>query len=286
MNNDKSRLKRSLKDLGISELLSDIKAEHKNELRRLPVDMIQPSKYQPRKDMDRESLQDLANSIRYQGVIQPIVVRSIAGSRYEIIAGERRWRAAQMVPLHEIPAIIREISNETAVAISLIENIQRENLNVIEEAEALQRLISEFNMTHQEVANNVGKSRTTVTNLLRLLTLHGDVKTMLESGILEMGHARALLMLNENLQIRAAKEIVAKGLSVRKTERMIKRLRRTGTNIFYNKILDPNVLSLQNELADKLGARVVIQHSNKGKGRLVICYNDLNELQGIIGHIH
>jgi len=286
MNNNKSRLKRSLRDLGISELLSDIKSEHKNELRRLPIDVIQPSKYQPRKDMDDEALHDLANSIRSQGVIQPIVVRSVAGSRYEIVAGERRWRAAQMVPLHEIPAVIREISNATAVAISLIENIQRENLNVIEEAEALQRLISEFNMTHQEVADNVGKSRATVTNLLRLLTLHSDVRAMLERSVLEMGHARALLMLNDNLQIQAAKEIAAKGLSVRKTERLVKKLRRSGTMVFNSKVLDPNILSLQNELADKLGARVIIQHSNKRSGKLVIYYNDLDELEGITGHIN
>jgi len=286
MNNNKSRLKRSLRDLGISELLSDIKSEHKNELRRLPIDVIQPSKYQPRKDMDDEALHDLANSIRSQGVIQPIVVRSVAGSRYEIVAGERRWRAAQMVPLHEIPAVIREISNATAIAISLIENIQRENLNVIEEAEALQRLISEFNMTHQEIADNVGKSRATVTNLLRLLTLHSDVRAMLERSVLEMGHARALLMLNDNLQIQAAKEIATKGLSVRKTERLVKRLRRSGTMVFNSKVLDPNILSLQNELADKLGARVIIQHSNKGSGKLVIYYNDLDELEGITGHIN
>ncbi len=286
MNNNKSRLKRSLKDLGISELLSDIKSEHKNELRRLPIDVIQPSKYQPRKDMDDEALHDLANSIRSQGVIQPIVVRSVAASRYEIVAGERRWRAAQMVPLHEIPAVIREISNETAVAISLIENIQRENLNVIEEAEALQRLINEFNMTHQEVADNVGRSRATVTNLLRLLTLHSDVKTMLERSVLEMGHARALLMLNDDLQVQAAKEIVTKGLSVRKTEGLVKRLRRSGTMVFNSRALDSNVLSLQNELADKLGARVIVQHSNKGSGRLVIYYNDLDELEGITGHIN
>lgn len=286
MNNNKSRLKRGLKDLGIGELLSDIKSEYKNELRRLPIDVIHPSKYQPRKDMNGEALQDLANSIRSQGVIQPIVVRSVADSRYEIVAGERRWRAAQMVPLHEIPAVIREISNEAAVAISLIENIQRENLNVIEEAEALQRLISEFNMTHQEVADNVGKSRATVTNLLRLLTLHSDVRAMLECSVLEMGHARALLMLNDNLQVQAAKEIVTKGLSVRKTERLVKRLRRSGTMVFNSKVLDPNILSLQNELADKLGARVIIQHSNKGRGKLVIYYNDLDELEGITGHIN
>ncbi|KPJ68014.1 MAG: chromosome partitioning protein ParB [Coxiella sp. DG_40] len=286
MYDNKIRLKRGLNDLGISELLSDIKSEHRNELRRLPIDVIQPSKYQPRKGMNDEALWDLANSIRFQGVIQPIVVRSIADNRYEIVAGERRWRAAQMVPLHEIPAVIMEISNEAAVAISLIENIQRENLNVIEEAEALQRLISEFNMTHQEVANNVGKSRAAVTNLLRLLTLHGDIKTMLERSELEMGHARALLMLNESLQVQAAKEIVAKGLSVRKTEGLVKRLRRSRMVVLNSKVSDPNVLSLQNELADKLGARVIIQHRHKGSGRLVIYYNDLDELEGITQHFN
>lgn len=195
MNTKKRGLGRNLTDLGITALLSDIHSDHKTELRKLPIDIIQPGKYQPRKDMDYEALEELASSIRAQGIIQPIVVRPIDDTRYEIVAGERRWRAAQMANLHEMPTVVRDISDEAAMAMSLIENIQRENLNVIEEATALQRLIDEFGMTHQEAAEAVGKARVTVTNILRLLNLHTDVKTMIEHGDLEMGHGRALFIL-------------------------------------------------------------------------------------------
>jgi ParB family chromosome partitioning protein len=278
-------LKRGLQDLAINELLSDIKTEHKTELRKLPIDVLEPGKYQPRRDMDYDALEELASSIRSQGIIQPIVVRTVTNGRYEIIAGERRWRAAQLAELHEIPAVIRDIPDEAAIAMSLIENIQRENLNVIEEATALQRLMDEFNMTHQEVAEAVGKSRTTVTNILRLLSLLPDVKTMVEHGDLEMGHARALLTLAENLQIQAAKTIVAKGLSVRDTEKLVRRLQRPMPQKpeIYD---DPNILNLQKQISDKLVARVVVQHTNKGNGKLIIQYNNLDELEGIIGHIN
>lgn len=278
-------LNRGLQDLAINELLSDIKAEHKTELRKLPIDVVEPGKYQPRRDMDYDALEELASSIRSQGIIQPIVVRTVTEGRYEIIAGERRWRAAQMAELHEIPAVIRDIPDEAAIAMSLIENIQRENLNVIEEATALQRLIDEFNMTHHQVAESVGKSRTTITNILRLLSLLPDVKTMVEHGDLEMGHARALLTLTEDLQIQAAKTIVAKGLSVRDTERLVRRLQRP-EKITITNAADPNILNLQKQISDKLGARIIVQHTNKGSGKLIIQYNNLDELTGIIEHIN
>jgi ParB family chromosome partitioning protein len=277
-------LKRGLQDLAINELLSDISAEHKTEFRKLPIDVLEPGKYQPRRDMDYDALEELAGSIRSQGIIQPIVVRTVTNGRYEIIAGERRWRAAQLAELHEIPAVIRDIPDEAAIAMSLIENIQRENLNVIEEATALQRLMDEFNMTHQDVAEAVGKSRATVTNVLRLLNLAPDVKTMVEHGDLEMGHARALLTLADGLQIKAAKTIVAKGLSVRETERLVHRLQRP-EKIVTNNNSDPNILNLQKQISDKLGARVILQYGNKGSGKLIIQYNNLDELEGIIKHI-
>jgi ParB family chromosome partitioning protein len=279
----KRGLGKNLNDLGIAALLSDIQAEHKTELRKLPIDIMQPGKYQPRKDMDQQALVELADSIRAQGIIQPIVVRPITNNRYEIIAGERRWRAAQMAQLHEIPAVIRDIRDEAAIAMALIENIQRENLNAIEEATALQRLIAEFNMTHEEVAGAVGKSRTTITNLLRLLSLSPEVKTMLEHGDLEMGHARALLTLTENLQIQAAKTVVAKDLSVRATEHLTHKLQQPTKTT--EKIADPNILQLQQNLSDKLGAHIIIHHNNKGNGKLVIKYNSLEELEGIIERI-
>ncbi len=277
----KRGLGKSLADLGITELLSDIQTEQKTELRKLPIDLIQPGKYQPRKDMDYDALEDLANSIRAQGIIQPIVIRPIGDNLYEIIAGERRWRAAQLAELHEIPVVIRDISDQAAIAMSLIENIQRENLNSIEEATALQRLIDEFGLTHQQAAEAVGKSRTTITNLLRLLSLPHNVKTMLEHGDLEMGHARALLTLSEELQLQAAQAVVAKGLSVRETEKLATKLQQPSKPAV-EKTTDPNIVSLQHKLSDRLGAHVSIQHQNKGNGKLVIQYNSLDELEGII----
>jgi len=258
------------------------------DLRELPVDLLQPGKYQPRTDMHPESLEELASSIRAQGVVQPIVVRSINGSgRYEIIAGERRWRAAQMAGLHEIPAVIRNVPDEAAIAMALIENIQRENLNPIEEAIALQRLINEFEMTHQEAAGAVGRSRAAVSNLLRLLTLNDDVRKLVEKGDLEMGHARALLALEGENQSQTAREVAAKGYSVRETEHLVRRLNTTPTKPKKPAItLDPDIRRLQDEIMEKLATRVAIQHTAKGSGKLVIQYNSLDELDGILKHIN
>ncbi len=257
-----------------------------NVLRELPLDLIQRGRYQPRTDMDPEALEELAASIRAQGVVQPIVVRPLAdGDRYEIIAGERRWRAAQLAGLHEIPAVIRDVPDQAAMAIALIENIQRENLNPMEEALALKRLIDEFEMTHQQTADAVGRSRAAVSNLLRLLDLNGDVKRMLENGDLEMGHARALLGLTGDAQSQAARQVVAKGLSVRETEQLARRLQSPLAKSTHVPAVDPDTRRLQDELSAQLGAAVKIQHTARGKGRLVVHYNSLDELDGILAHI-
>jgi ParB family chromosome partitioning protein len=257
------------------------------ELKHLPVDLIQRGKYQPRRDMNPEALEELANSIRAQGVMQPIVVRPIAADRYEIIAGERRWRATQLAGLDTVPAVVRDVPDDTAVAMALIENIQREDLNPMEEAQALARLQKEFELTHQQIAEAVGKSRATVTNLLRLMSLRADVQRLLEHGDLEMGHARALLSLAPEQQASAAHAVVSKGLSVRQTEALVRRLQQeekpgAGTGAARP---DPDIHRLQETLAEKVGAPVLIQHGAKGKGRLVFSYNSLDELDGILAHI-
>jgi ParB family chromosome partitioning protein len=258
-------------------------AQSRETLCQLPVDVIQRGKYQPRRAMDPASLEDLANSIRVQGIIQPIVVRQLLGGGYEIVAGERRWRAAQMAGLTEIPALVRDIPDEAAVAIALIENIQRESLNPIEESMALQRLMEEFSLTHQQVADAVGKSRATVTNLLRLLALNDEIKTMVENGDLEMGHARALLTLTEVLQIEAAETIVAKGLSVRDTEELVRRLQLPASmRQPAPKVVDPDIKRLQQELTHKLRLKVAISSNAKGKGKLVIQYSNLTELDKVL----
>jgi ParB family chromosome partitioning protein len=253
----------------------------REQLCHLPVDQVQRGKYQPRRAMDPEALDDLANSIRTQGVIQPIVVRRVLGGKYEIIAGERRWRAAQIAGLTEIPAVVREIPDEAAVAIALIENIQRENLNPVEEALALQRLLEEFSMTHQQVADAIGKSRVTVTNLLRLLTLADEVKTLLEHGDIEMGHARALLTLPEALQCEAAQIIIEKSLSVRDTEELVRRLQLPKLPDL-PKSIDPDIKRLQQDLSTRLKMMVAIQCNSKGKGKVVIRYSNLNELDSLL----
>ena len=267
------------------------------ELARIPVDLLQRGRYQPRLDMRPESLQELADSIRAQGVVQPIVVRPLVAQkagepiRYEIIAGERRWRAAQMAGLHDIPAVVRIVPDEAAVAMSLIENIQRENLNPLEEARALDRLIREFGITHQQAADAVGRSRAAVSNLLRLLELTDEVKTLVEQRQLEMGHARALLGLSQARQQSEVGALVAKkGLSVRETEALVKRMLAHGDKANRKDDADdprpdPNVTRLEQDLADKLGARVSLQHALTGKGKLVIAYNSLDELDGILAHI-
>jgi ParB family transcriptional regulator, chromosome partitioning protein len=255
------------------------------DLRHLPVELMQRGRYQPRKDMSADALEELAESIRAQGVMQPIVVRPLGDNRYEIIAGERRWRAAQMAELDSIPAVIREVPDEAAIAMSLIENIQRENLNPMEEALALSRLKEEFGLTHQQVADAVGKSRAMVTNLLRLMSLEADVKKLLEHGDLEMGHARALLSLTGAKQVEAARTVVAKGLSVRQTETLVREFEKEKPTKPAPAKEDPNVRHLINDLSDRLGAPVQIQQGNAGKGKLVISYNNLDELDGILAHI-
>jgi ParB family chromosome partitioning protein len=257
------------------------------DLREIPVDLIRRGKYQPRRDMDTDTLQELADSIKVQGVLQPIVIRSVGEGKFEIIAGERRWRATQLAGLDRIPALIRDVPDEAAIAISLIENIQRENLNPIEEAMALQRLQQEFELTQQEVADAVGKSRTTVTNLMRLMALQDDVRTLLEHGDLEMGHARALLGLPAEDQSAAARTVVGKGFSVRQTEALVRKLLKDKEMpATAAKELDPNIRHLQDKLSQTLGARVQIQHTTKGKGKVVLNYNSLEELDGILRHIN
>ena len=258
-------------------------------LREVPVEYIERGRYQPRRDMSPEALEELASSIRQQGVMQPIVIRPVGKKdqgRYEIIAGERRWRASQLAGLDKIPAVIREVSDESAIAMALIENIQREDLNAIEEAMALARLKEEFELTQQEVAEAVGKSRVTVTNLLRLLSLREEVRKMLEHGDIEAGHAKALLGLGDSHQLEAARAVVAKGLSVRQTEALVRRLQQeTDSSKDRSKTADPNIERLEESLSQKIGARVAISHTAKGKGKLVINYNSLEELDGVLAHI-
>ncbi len=250
----------------------------------LAIEDIRPGRYQPRQDMDPERLEELAASIRAQGVVQPIVVRSLREGGYEIIAGERRWRAAQMAGLREIPAVVREVPDEAALAMSLIENIQREELSPMEEANALQRLVDEFQMTHQQIAEAIGRSRTAVTNILRLQGLHPEVKRMLNHGDLEMGHARALLALPRERQPEAAHRVVTRGLSVRQTERLVKQLLNPPKRPAATAV-DPDVQRLMEDLSARLGAPVRIVQKRGGRGRLEIEYSSLEELDGILAKI-
>ncbi len=254
------------------------------ELRQLDVLSIQPGRYQPRHIIANESLQELADSIREQGIIQPIVVRPINHDRYEIIAGERRWRAAQLANLTEIPALIRHVPDESAIAMALIENIQRENLNPIEEASALQRLLVEFTMTHQQVANAVGKSRSGITNLLRLLELDSEVKTLVEEGKLSLGHAKVLLGVNGVTQLKTARTVVEKDLSVRETEQLIQKMQSL-QKPHVIKSVDPDVQKLERQLSDQLGAGVAIAYNKKGRGKLIIKFFSLDQLDGILTHL-
>ena len=293
----KKRLGRGLDALlskSASEFLDPINLDSKDldSLKNIPIDLLQRGKYQPRVDIRQDTLQQLAESIRSQGVIQPIVVRPIKNSnglntRYEIIAGERRWRASQMAGKHEVPAIIREIENVDAIAIALIENIQRENLNPLEEAKALSRLIGEFDITHKQAADVVGRSRVAVSNLLRLLDLSDEVKPMVEARQLEMGHARALLSLeNPSQQLSVARDIIKRGLSVRATEKLIRGLLNHKLKQLDTKTQrDSDIKHLEKDISDKLGAKTLIIHTAKGCGKLVIKYNTLDELDGILKHI-
>jgi len=256
----------------------------KGELQKLPIEQLKPGRYQPRKDMSPEALEDLAASVKAQGIIQPIVVRPVADDQYEIIAGERRWRAAQLAKLDVVPCLIKEVADEAAVAIALIENIQREDLNAMEEATALQRLLDEFQMTHQDVAQAVGKSRTTVTNLLRLNNLEPGVKTLLERGDIDLGHAKLLLALQGEQQTDVAQQIVAKDLTVRESEKLVRKTLEPPKEQEKPQP-DPDIERLQTQLAETLGAKVAINHGRKGKGKVVINYTSLDELDGILSHI-
>jgi len=258
-----------------------------SEFQHLAIDVIQRGRYQPRTNFNIDALQELADSIKAQGVVQPIVVRPLSATpgQYELVAGERRWRAAQLAELHEIPAIVRDISDQETMAIALIENIQRQDLNPIEEAKALVRLVEEFGLTHQEAADAVGRSRVSVSNLLRLLTLETDVRHMLEDGQIEMGHARAILGLEAAKQMQAAREVAKKGLSVRETEQLVRRLNKPESEKTEKAGLDPDTRKLQEDLSEKLGAEVVFQLGANGKGKMLIHYNSLDELDGILEHI-
>ncbi len=293
MGNQKKR--KGLGSLGVDILLSTpvettpepTKDTQNSGLNYLPVDLVDRSPYQPRQTMSEEGLEELADSIKSQGLIQPIVVRKIV-DRYELIAGERRWRAAQRAGLQEIPAVIQQVDDQAAAAMALIENLQRENLNPIEEAFAMSNLTKEFDWTHQEVADAIGKARATVSNLLRLLELPAEVRELIKNGQLTMGHARALLTLSKDQQLQASQAIVAKNLSVRQTEQLVRSFLsgKSSSKETINAKKDPNLQNLENKIADILGASVKIkQGANAKKGRIEIQYNNLDELDGILGKI-
>jgi ParB family chromosome partitioning protein len=267
------------------ELANDGKKLSDGALKKIPVEFLQRGEYQPRREFNSDSLQELADSIASQGLIQPIVVREVAQNKYEIIAGERRWRAAQLAGLESVPAIVREISDQATIAIALIENIQREDLNAIEESQALIRLQDEFNLTQQQVAQAVGKSRSAVTNLMRLASLQPLVQQQLERGDIELGHAKCLLALESETQVLAARSVASDGLTVRQTEVLVKKLQ--SPNAGKKSITTPSqdIVNLQTELSDKLGAEVKIQHGSRGSGKLTIRYNSVDELDGILGHL-
>lgn len=274
---------------GLDVLLSSARKSTPPEdevvLLKLPLEQIQPGTYQPRSQMDAQALQELADSIKAQGLVQPVVVRRLTLGGYELIAGERRWRAAQLAGLSTIPAVVREIPDQAAAAMSLIENIQREDLNALEEALALRRLIDEFGLTHQQTAEAVGRSRAAVTNLLRLLELSPEVKQLLEQRHLEMGHARALLSLaQEHLQIQVAQKVVQRQLSVRDTERLVKNLLE-GKPPSKECSVSVDIQRLEQQLAEQLGAKVAIRYNQRGRGKMVIEYNNLDELDGILSHL-
>jgi ParB family chromosome partitioning protein len=269
---------------GLDALLADVSHdEPKNlddSLQHFPLDIIQPGVYQPRVDMSQESLDELAESIRAQGLVQPIVVRPVGGGRYEIIAGERRWRASKLAELELIPAIVRDVSDRSAIAMALIENIQRENLNPMEEANALFRLKEEFSMTHHEAAQAVGRSRTAVSNLLRLRNLNDDVKKLVENCDLEMGHARALLALDGDLQSETAKSVVEKDLSVRETEQLIRRIQKPVKQP-NNEADNEEIRSLEQTLQTVIGQKVTIKQTKNGKGKIVIDFNNVEMLRNL-----
>jgi ParB family chromosome partitioning protein len=274
---------------GLDALLSGSDAKTEDELRNLPVERMKPGKYQPRTHMDQDSLAELAASIKAQGVMQPILVRAVettpGAERYEIVAGERRWRAAQLAGLTEVPVLVRTIPDEQALAMALIENIQRENLNPLEEAQGLQRLIDEFGLTHQQAADAVGRSRPAASNLLRLLQLTAPVQEMLMTGQIDMGHARALLPISTGQQVGVAQRIIQKGLSVRETERLVQQLLNPPKHA-PEKAIDRDLLSLQERLSDGLGTNVAIRSNKKGAGKVTIEFSSLDQLDGLISRLN
>jgi ParB family chromosome partitioning protein len=274
---------------GLGALMGDMgaKEQTKNTLQALPVEYLQRGRYQPRKDIDPMRLQELADSIQMQGIVQPIIVREVGYNRYEIVAGERRWRAGQLAGLAEVPVVIKDIDDRTAIAIALIENIQRDDLNPLEESEAFQRLLEEFDLTHQQIAEAVGKSRTTITNILRLNDLDVTVKNFVAKRQLGMGHARALLSLSAEKQVALAKKVVADDLSVRVTEKLVK-LEQQGNNgepreqVINESDTDRDTMRLQEAMTRFLGAKTTIKHKANGQGAVVISYGSLEELDGIV----
>jgi ParB family transcriptional regulator, chromosome partitioning protein len=287
------KLGKGLSELGLTELLGGshhsaaaVETHAYDKILHLQVDTLVPGQYQPRQYIDQVALAELADSIRAQGILQPLIVRLQSNQSYEIIAGERRWRAAQLAGLDKVPAIVREISDQTAIAFGLIENIQRRDLNALEEAQALQRLLEEFNLTHDAVAQAVGKSRASISNLLRLLQLNADVKQLLAEGRLEMGHARALLGLDGPAQSECAQRAVAQQLSVRETEALVRRQSLIATPAQEPAPHDHYALQSQQNLTEKLGAKVAVRHNQRGKGKIVIHYSNFDELTGILNHIH
>ncbi|MGI9333842.1 MAG: ParB/RepB/Spo0J family partition protein [Gammaproteobacteria bacterium] len=271
---------------GLDALLSASATVHApaadGELRHLPIDLIQPGALQPRRHFDQSSLDELADSIRARGIVQPLVVRSIGGGRYELVAGERRWRAAQAAEMHDVPALVRDLPDDAVVAVALVENIQREDLNAIEEALALKRLLDEFGLTHAQIAEGVGRSRVAVTNLLRLLDLNDDVRALVENGDLEMGHARALLALDGPQQSQAARRIVEQGLSARAAEALVKRLKSASDRAPQQPVKDPDIARLERELSEHTGARVELSKSRGGRGKLTLHYSSLEQLDGLL----
>ncbi len=275
---------------GLDALLkgsSMLEADDVGDFRALPLDVIEPGRYQPRTQFGEAALEELAASIREQGLLQPIVVRPLRSGHYEILAGERRWRACQLAGLEQIPALIRDLQDQDALAIALIENIQREDLNALEEARALRRLIKEFQLSHAQAATAVGRSRSAISNLLRLLDLNPEVQELMEGGALEMGHGRALLGLSGPEQSRVAGEVAARGLSARQTEALVRRRKKSaGSNATQSRRQDPDIAALERRLQDKIAARVEIKSRRGGRGSLVIHYSSLDELDGILGRIH
>ena len=278
MNKDKSSL-----GTGLDSLLGDRPKPEGVSVTQIPLDDLTPGQYQPRTKMHKSTLEELSQSIKKQGILQPLVVRRLASGRFEIVVGERRWRAAQLAGVNSVPAIIRDWNNEETAKIALIENLQREDLNALDQAKGLFRLQREFNLSQEELGASVGKSRSTVTNLLRLLSLSTEVQELLQEGKIEMGHARALLTLSENDQLNCAKRVVAESLSVRECEAIVSGFSGTKKKSVISKTQpDPNIVSLEKELSETLGSHVEIKHSKKGAGKIIVSYKNLDALEGVL----